>query len=239
MKYFILLFFLVKGTLGFCQDPRLLDNTWILTQLVVDNNEINDPTYSSSPMFSDVSPIRLSFSDENLLTGVCNGFICPRLHNDIDRKLELGFCSSTLVSCFNPDDDALEVIYYNFLNESDLLYDISENNGKLTLTLTKTNGDTATYTNRVLSATSETVSIAVVDVYPSPFTTTLSLTFETIPNGDTLDIYDVTGKLQLSKTLKGLKKQSINVESLSHGVYFMVLKDSKTGVIVQQKKLIK
>jgi len=74
--------------------------------------------------------------------------------------------------------------------------------------------------------------------YPSPFTTTLNLSFNQLTNG-TLSIFDVNGKLIHSETISNSNTTTINTLEFTKGVYFYKLVDTSTGLGIGKGKVFK
>jgi len=74
--------------------------------------------------------------------------------------------------------------------------------------------------------------------YPSPFTTTLNLSFNQLTNG-TLSIFDVDGKLIHSETMQNTNSLKVNTSVFTKGVYFYKVVDTNTGLNVGNGKVVK
>jgi len=74
--------------------------------------------------------------------------------------------------------------------------------------------------------------------YPSPFTNTLNLSFKHLSAGK-LSVFDVTGKLIYSETIKNANSTVINTTEFKKGVYFFKLVDTDTGLSVGKRKVLK
>lgn len=72
-------------------------------------------------------------------------------------------------------------------------------------------------------------------VFPNPISSTEMLNIETISNNFEIKIYSVDSKL-----VKSIKNQnSIELNNLSKGVYFLIFKDNESNKIVREKIIIK
>jgi len=74
--------------------------------------------------------------------------------------------------------------------------------------------------------------------YPNPFTNTLNLSYNLLTNGE-LSIFDVTGKLIHSETIKNSNTTVVNTSNFTKGVYFYKLVDTTTGLSVGNGKVVK
>jgi len=74
--------------------------------------------------------------------------------------------------------------------------------------------------------------------YPNPFTNTLNLNYNLLTNGE-LSIFDVTGKLIHSETIKSSNTTVVNTSNFTKGVYFYKLVDTTTGLSVGNGKIVK
>jgi len=74
--------------------------------------------------------------------------------------------------------------------------------------------------------------------FPSPFTTTLNLNFNTLTNGK-LSVFDVNGKLVYTETVINSNSTTVNTTEFTKGVYFYKLVDISTGLLVGNGKVVK
>ena len=75
-------------------------------------------------------------------------------------------------------------------------------------------------------------------VYPSPFTTTLNLSFNQLTKGK-ISIFDVAGKLVHTEIVSNSNSITINTSQFTKGVYFYKLVDTNTGLSVVNGSVVK
>jgi len=77
-----------------------------------------------------------------------------------------------------------------------------------------------------------------VITYPNPFTTTINFNYNHLTEGK-LFIYDMTGKLVHTETIKNTNSTTVNTSEFTKGIYFYKIVDSKTGLSVGSGKVVK
>ena len=223
MKKFLLLSLLSISFLAFSQNPLLFNKVWYLSSLdFLGNNHYNSPdpnggytTFSQNGTFQtsyiDAGQATLTFQDNN-------EFILPSL------MILDGSWNDPNIIQFN------NAYFYGFLSGNNILYsyEISDNGKKLTIT--KYNGDVATYFDSVM-ATAE-IDNAKYKIYPNPVSDIL--TIENLkPNSD-LELIDSSGKM-LRKISNGKPaKTEINIRNLLPGIYYLRINGQSTQKIVKK-----
>jgi len=76
------------------------------------------------------------------------------------------------------------------------------------------------------------------NAYPNPFTTTLNLNYEHLTKGK-LFIYDMTGKLVHSESIKNSNSTTVSTSTFNKGIYFYKIVDAKTGLSLDSGKVVK
>lgn len=89
------------------------------------------------------------------------------------------------------------------------------------------------YSTEGISSINEEVNLTT-QVYPNPFTSELSINFESISQEANFELFDVQGKKVFSTMLKN--EELIDVSSLSKGIYFYQL---ITNDVIQRGQLVK
>jgi hypothetical protein len=81
------------------------------------------------------------------------------------------------------------------------------------------------------------------NVYPNPFSATLNLEYNTSgAESTTIQVVDIAGKLleQTDWNMKeGLNNKVLNVNKLSSGLYFLIIRNNNGGAILLHEKIIK
>lgn len=81
-------------------------------------------------------------------------------------------------------------------------------------------------------------SNTILNVYPNPAVTNVTVTFNALTNNTSIALYDLTGKEVLNQqlnTVKGLSQQNLDVSNLTQGVYFIRI---TSGANTSTQKLI-
>ncbi|MBZ0264625.1 aryl-sulfate sulfotransferase [bacterium] len=84
------------------------------------------------------------------------------------------------------------------------------------------------------------VEFQILDTYPNPFNSSISITFHSNRQNVNFEIYDLLGRLVLSKNMKSSRTQAhtitLSTRELSSGVYF--LRGTARGRVVDMKKIV-
>jgi hypothetical protein len=228
IKNTILALFSLGSILCFSQDERLFQNEWYVTELNEGDNTLVNPTVRGSSL-------SLFFQDENMIANACNTNSCE-VTVDATSIVTRGFgCTTTLALCGSINDMEAERIYFNIISGFPLSYTIVEDGEEVVLTITNSNGDTAVFSNRVLS-TGDFKTKSAFSLYPNPLGNVLNIS---AINGKSYEfaIYDATGKIMLTKEINTALKAKVDVKHLPSGMYFAKL--TTNGVSVYNKKLVK
>lgn len=215
---------------SFClaQTPEMLDTTWYLHKLLIDEVDNTPPTNS------DNISVTADFNFNDFETVVCAG-ATGSLSDFSDTNFTINDLFISTIDCINPESSSFESQYYGTFylaafNDKQFDYEIV--NGTVsprTLIITNENGDKAFYGNTILDINS--FELSEVSLYPNPVKNELYLKTTTII--ERLEIYSITGELvKQESTLINASK--INVENLVSGVYFLKLMTDE-GVISTHK----
>ncbi|MDR2206243.1 MAG: T9SS type A sorting domain-containing protein [Flavobacteriaceae bacterium] len=233
MKKIIILLSIFVVFFAKAQKDVLINNTWYLGKVVIDN--VGYPT----PNNSEISSISATFADAYFMTAVCNS-LAGTISNYDDSNLTFTphEVALTLMMCQNPVNDSYEDVYfeqfwfealvggpYNYLPIS---YSIVPENEVLKLTITNSQGDQAIYFSEAM-AVSEIEKLNV-EIYPNPATNVLNI--ETSLKIERINVYEVSGKLV--KTVQNAEK-TIDVSRLQNGVYHLEIFTDKGKIY---KKII-
>jgi hypothetical protein len=229
IKNTILALFSLGSILCFSQDERLFQNEWYVTELNEGDNTLINPTLEVGSSFT------IEFQNENMLATACLTNYCE-VTIDATSIAARGFgCSPPLVFCGSASDMIAERTYFNIISGFPLSYTIVEDGEEAVLTITNSNGDTAVFSNRVLS-TGDFKTKSAFSLYPNPLNNVLNIS---TVNGKSykFTIYDATGKIMLTKEINTAFKAKVDVKHLPSGMYFAKL--TTNGVSVYNKKLVK
>lgn len=228
-KIFVLALFFFSLD-GIAQDPRLFDNDWYLSQLVIDG------VIYPAPYNTEVPYVPLNIDQSYLLTYLCE--LSAIVGNDIQVTNELinvpEFGVFTGESCQMEENISYSNLYYNGFFEFQLpnrtyLYSILEQGDNLQLTLDNINGDKAIYGNVLLANSS--FYLPHVTMFPNPVKDKLTIESQALIFSTTF--YDLFGRKIMSF------KNRLNEISMSHlpkGLLLIVIETEKGTVI---KKIIK
>jgi hypothetical protein len=224
-----LIFFVITTQLVAQQD--LIENTWILHSMVIENVTYNvpqpsaqDPNYNPGVTFFEdsegyhVSAIIYSnsfFSLEPIIINPDN-FIIPQ------GGVTLGQCD------FYCDLESLYLgIFFGPDFPSTFSYEIQKNSNGKVLIITSPEEDVAIHGNYVLSNTN--FSIAPFAIYPNPATDELFIVSENIKI-DTLVVYAISGQ----KVLEFSNPDTIvNIGGITEGLYFLEITTAEGNSIQQ------
>ena len=94
--------------------------------------------------------------------------------------------------------------------------------------------------SKIVSVNTGKAKLAVLNVYPSPTKNNLTIDFDAVTNSNvTILIKDITGRLVLSKNVKGtegVNNLTLDVSNLSNGVYIMSINDNVSSIV---KRIVK
>ena len=241
MKNFILISFcLILSSMQLKgQSQDLLDNTWYLERLVIDqvdyftpdNDEINQITLEFEIDFIYSSPFPSG----------CFGYAGEILFDDNQMSFSTDDASSTFPECVLQENMEFYAIYIDEFywvesgNATEVFfYEITEESSTLKkLTITNTNGDQAVYYSETLSILDEN-EFSSVKLYPNPTHNKFSV--NTDVSIDQIKIYNLTGQIVLRFEREALNS-TYDISSLSSGLYFVKIISSKGNKTV--RKLIK
>jgi len=237
MKKNILILFLGVSLSCLAQDSQLFQNTWYLHNLII-NTQNNVPTTSM-----DVTHVSLYFNNtvnRNYVSGsVCNSFSADADFDDTNQSFILTSFIQTLGGCDLASDTQYELLYFHFYSDhlnSPFEYSIlSNSDGSKTLTVTNYSGDKAVYGSVVLSL--HEYSINRFSVSPNPVLDELFISEIEGLNNFSIAIFNINGKQVLSLNSSDVSTNSINVEKLSKGLYFILFDDKLEQF--EMKKFIK
>ncbi|HLS29268.1 MAG TPA: T9SS type A sorting domain-containing protein [Flavobacteriaceae bacterium] len=234
---------------------ELTDQTWYLTKMIIDeeempftpNEEIEYVKFIVGSYSQNTVGFGLEFcagpGSEMILEGEDEFYIKPLLFL-MNNRVRLD--ETTNSYCNLEENIILEGIYfYEFWNNSDLYlghdfshpfhfsYTINQLEEHKELIVINDNGDEAHFQNVPYMSVNDQ-QITNLTLYPNPANDFLYI--ENLTNPVQIDIYDLSGKVLLSKEVSEAIKQ-VNVSQLAEGVYLYQL--SQNGLEVKTGKLVK
>ena len=232
MKTFILIIFslIIYSFQSQAQTQELLDNTWYLEKVVIDDEDIFVPNLGVPPI------AYAEFSIDNLTTEYCDWLFADIEYSEPSNFIFTG-AGVTFEGCGVEEYDVFEAIYFNdFFGSIEVgfyqpfSYEITEESSTLKkLTITNINNDQAIYYSQTLS-NQDMDGFGTVKLYPNPAQNKFSI--ESDVDIKQIKIYNQLGQVVLE--FDDIKPQpSFNISILSKGVYFVELSS------VQGKKTVK
>jgi hypothetical protein len=244
----ILLFFAFIS-LGYAQNPILLDHTWYFEIGNIDGETLvtpsvpeefsndNDPISSTLIFLNENGVFRLSPSN-NYCDLSCNGEIVFSNNENLFSSNNDGFCFG--MGCeFGPASDFLNSINYFFGINTNIeainpfSYTIEEVENYNKLTITNNDGDWLVYNSILLS--NPTFNENTVSLYPNPAQNILNIQ-NTANNLSKLQIYDLNGRLLQNHAMQ-TNEVSLDVSQLNSGIYLVVLENEMGHQI--SRKIVK
>lgn len=219
MKKFLLLFSFLIAVFSFAQNPDLLNFNWKIVSLKV-NSQIYSPTLTDK---------KISFANNSFIATYFNILNAEIIYNN--SEFSLSNANVTMADPFNSsiaefDGNYLENFWgkripnnLNYISPNNPFnYNISSDGN--TLTITNSKGDIATYNKEILAT--QDIQKNQSKIYPNP--TSDFIFIENAKTNSLVKIIDVSGKIVLEKKLSG---NSIDVKSLSKGIYFIEIEGNK------------
>ena len=215
------------------QTQELLDNTWYLEKVVIDEENIFVPNLGSPPI------AYAEFNLDFLFTEYCKSLYADLTYSEIS-DFSLSGQGLTFEGCEVEEYDMFDAVYfYDYLGfevgfYQPFSYEITEESSSLKkLTITNTNDDKAVYYSQTLSI-QDVDGFGKVKLYPNPSQNKFSI--ESDLSLDIIKIYNQLGQLVEKFDVKDTQS-SYDISTLSTGLYFIELSsvDGKKTV----KKLVK
>jgi len=211
------------------QTQELLDNTWYLEKVVIDEENIFVPNLGSPPI------AYAEFNLDFLFTEYCKSLYADLTYSEIS-DFSLSGQGLTFEGCEVEEYDMFDAVYfYDYLGfevgfYQPFSYEITEESSSLKkLTITNTNDDKAVYYSQTLSIQDEG-GFGKVKLYPNPSQNKFSI--ESDVDIKQIKMYNQLGQVVLE--FDDIKPQpSYDISILSKGVYFVELSS------VQGKKTVK
>jgi len=207
---------------GFTQDPDLeLFKTWYLINIEYDIEGGLDVS-SINPHISPTLTINEQLGFEGF--GACNSFsgeFAYLFENNVETLTPFNYIE-TLDICENQEHTNFENNYFDYFESEQpslrIIYVDLHN-----LVLEKYPGFTLNYSNEPLAI--EIFPIDTINIYPNPVSNTLYISSENTVI-EKVAVYNISGQIVLKQN--NIQNNSIDVSSLSEGMYFLEL-TSDTG----------
>lgn len=233
-------FLLVVFVLQFTQaQPEVLFSThWKLTYLAI-GTESYIPISNSEVVQVPLQFSTGDFAPTSMSTSVCNTGFGFTEFSATEPTFSMSEFGRTLIMCSLPENESLEGKYFSFFSENIpgiFTYDVSyllDFTTTPVLTITNAAGNYAVYRDGNLAAKSFDTDKFTIS--PNPATAKITIDFGS-KNAEhaTVEIYDSSGKRIKSENLSD--QNSINVQELAKGVYFLKIKN---GSATSAQKFIK
>jgi len=209
------------------------DNTWHLSKLVIDGEDINVPDLSNTGFNSITLDLKNYFNEyyngispeQTFITSGCSSTQGLAEFYTDSNTFYLYTTSSTLSECGVPEVNNFYNQYISvFLNHSPGPYTyqvVNDGDINYTLTITNEQGEKAVFNTNLLAANQQTVSDVLI--YPNPVQDLLSVSSE--KQIKYISIFDTLGKQILQST-----NNQIDFSSVSNGCYVVMVQfndDSK------------
>lgn len=237
MKYSILVIITIVDFSGlYAQDPDpvIFEDTWYLTELVVDGNNVVIPSNS------DFSVVTLDLTE--MPPWVINTRACNNIGAFITEFTDTFFITNGFAifsyDCFDPSTFVFENIYFSGFYEdstplSTYTYVLeSVPNDALMLTIMNSEGDTAIYGNPALDI-SEFENDEFI-LYPNPASEKIFLKLATIATVQEINVINIHGRLMSKKYPINLELIEIETSNLYSGLYFVQVIDENGQVTVKR-----
>ncbi|WP_040279009.1 T9SS type A sorting domain-containing protein [Psychroserpens damuponensis] len=238
MKQIYLLFILLFSfNLSSAQDDDLFGE-WFLYHLVIDSNQVNNPS-SILPAIEFWSDPINNNEFEFFGFAICSGY-GGTYHFNAQQTLDIDSFTETQGNpCNTNEENLFETQYFYMVLSSnplsELNYDITGTGEDATLVITNLlNGNQAFYGRQTLSIHENELITSEISLSRNPVANSLNLSTAQNLVGSNYDIFSISGQ---HVTNGVLDSNSINVNQLQSGLYF--LKVSTDDAIFETVKFIK
>ncbi len=236
MKQLYFLICLHSFSICLAQDPQLFENTWYLQNVIVDGQDNFPPSNDEVPF------VTITFMQNN---SVVSTYVCDSIEGTVvynNSQFLVDGWSMTLGGCWGPfeqENTLFQGIYLDtfFVGNVDdpFSYNIFDDSNSKTLVITSASGDEAIYSNQLLSR--DNFEISIFTIHPNPAKSNLFITGQNTAGNLKVKIFNIEGKLLSVQNLEFEKQVSVDVSSLSSGIYFLDIEDRNGNKAV--KKFIK
>jgi len=230
---YILLFNI--SAISFAQDPQLFENDWYLYKITIDNVDYLPPN------LGDVDLNFHTFTENpyRFFTGFCDGIDVALTYDNQNTQLSLEDNPGFLIgSCFFPEsnlfnDQYFSIFYQNLAQaKNPFSYIITTNGSGKALEISNPNGNAAFYGNTPLDI--RKFDETQFSIHPNPAKNKLFLNATNTTGNLTLKIFNIEGKLLSTKNVTLENQTSIDVSSLTSGIYFLNIQDQNGNTEVEK-----
>lgn len=237
MKNLIVISFLLVGLFGKAQQVELIENTWYLSELNVNNGSYYPPSNE------EIDWVTMSiYMEDNQY--FFHSQVCSTLGGLLNWVTDSRFSFFDFAGgfdCQNSENQNFELLYAQFYGEGgsdgvplDYVIDTSSGNS-LFLTVTNQYGDSAIYSNSNLSV--QEIQNNKITIFPNPVVDKIVLSnFDSFENLK-IEIFDLQGKLILKRE-ENSGKREFDLSGLKSGVYIITVLNSTNEKLIS-RKLIK
>ncbi len=230
MKSIYIIVTLFVGFFGKAQQPELINSTWNLEKVIINDIEHYFP--------NSITTINATtnFTLYSFTSSICNSFEADVTYNN--NQITFSQAGLTLGSCPNSNNNEYNIFENYYFNQfftnytanqtySIYNYQIENIDNNLKLTLTNPGGDHAIYWSGNLSIKDSTSNI--FKIYPNPVKDKF-----VINTNDKIELVEIYS--QSSQLIKTAKTNEIDISDLPKGIYIVKVKTDKDKI---SQKMIK
>jgi len=230
-QFYIFLLIAFVSQFGQAQPEVLFSTQWKLTYFTV-GGENYIPVSNSEVLQVPLQFGTGDFAPTSMTTSVCNtgfGFI---EFSGTEPTFSMGEFGRTLIICNLPENESLEGRYFSFFSENIPgiftygVLDLLDFTTTPVLTITNPAGDLAVYSDANLAAKS--FNSGKFTISPNPATDQIAIDFgNKFASNATIEIFDISGKRIRTESLS--TSNTINIQHLAKGIYFLKLQNDDAG----------
>ncbi|SHE47974.1 Por secretion system C-terminal sorting domain-containing protein [Psychroflexus salarius] len=243
MKTLIYISLILISGISVAQNEILTEHEWELEYI-----ELNGETFYQPNNEESNTSITLEIGESAIIPGqpdqilqvhnlICGELSCVSVDFTSDNMFTSLGCGFTLEGCSVEENNVFQsnymMVYENLMGGSELNpfnYTFTTENDIISLTITNSLGDSATYSATTLS--NRDYEGNTFSIFPNPVTSKLRIrSQQTIQH---IEIFDLNGKQIINVDYQ--ENQAINVSNLNSGLYLVKIK-TKNGFVT--KKLLK
>ena len=221
MKKFLLLFSFLLAVFSFAQNPYLFNKNCKISKIIWNGVEYFPPNVACS----DNSYFRDNSSYPNIISSYFNAMSGSFTFNNGNTTFSKSSCGCTLADYMDDNGEVnqfsgMNCYFFMNQNSTSFSYIINYGTNSDTLIITNSLGDKIFYQYTNLSV--QNLQNSNLKIYPNPVSDVIFI--ENVRTNSLVKIIDVSGKIVLEKKLSG---NSIDVKSLSKGIYFIEIEGNK------------
>lgn len=235
MKTLLYIILFNISAITFAQDPQLFANEWYLQKVIIENLEYFPPN-SNALGKAHFENSQISVGNDYCEYGL-SGFIeydAQSIFNFIEAVVYGPTCGDPVV--INYAGKHLSIyLGINNIPKNPFTYTIISENGLITLTVINIDNDKAIYTNENLSIND--FDNSKISIHPNPAINEVYLSSVNVSGNLKIKIYNIEGQLLNAQNVSFENQASVDVSSLSNGIYFLNIEDINGNTTI--KKFIK